>query len=177
MKAADPVYRNLSCQYITAALLRLMEKEDYRDITVLEITQEAGVARRTFYLNYTSKDDVLDEHYQTLIREYDEGFDPSLVKDIRGQAEYFFRFWKQHSDYARLLEKNDLFAMLTKRFRRYMDFNKQLLPDMLTETEQEYSSAYVAGGLWMILRVWLDNDFREAPEELADIYARMTGFE
>lgn len=44
---------------ITQALLALMKIHPYSEITVKQIILEAGLARKTFYRNYDSKDDVL----------------------------------------------------------------------------------------------------------------------
>ncbi len=174
MKPTQPAYRNLSCQYITEALLRLMETEHYEDITVSKITEEAGVARRTFYLNYTSREDVLDQHYETLIREYDAGMSEQEHSDMTRQAVYFFRFWKQHRAYAELLEKNGMLYLLIGRFHLYLDRTPSAKPAGFSKEEQEYMSSYIAGGLWMMLRTWLQNGFRETPEQLGELSRRLT---
>lgn len=44
---------------LAESLLRLMESNSYKDITILQITQEAQVARRTFYRNFDSKEELL----------------------------------------------------------------------------------------------------------------------
>ena len=43
--------------YITEALLQLMEKNDYQDISITDITKKAGVNRVTFYRNFNNKDE------------------------------------------------------------------------------------------------------------------------
>ena len=44
---------------IARALTKLMEKKNFSDITVTEIVQTAGVARASYYRNFTSKEEVL----------------------------------------------------------------------------------------------------------------------
>lgn len=173
MKPTVPIYRNLSCQYITEAFFHLMQKEDYKDITISEITMGAGVARRTFYLNYSSKEDILDQHYETMIREYDEGFTQEMGEDIRKQAVYFFSFWHKHRDYAAMLDKNGLLYMLVNRFYGYLEHSRIEAIPIVSEIEQEYVFSFVAGGLFMMLRTWLRNGFHESPEQLADMYVRI----
>ena len=48
-----------SQEEITQALLSLMHKHPYGEITVKQIILEARLARKTFYRNFESKDDVL----------------------------------------------------------------------------------------------------------------------
>ena len=177
MKPTDHAYRNLSCQYITEALFRLMQKDDYNAITISEITQEAGVARRTFYLNYDSKEDVLDQHYAILIKEYDAGFTEEMGRDPRKQSEYFFTFWYNHREYARLLEKNGLLYMLVNRFYVYMSQTDSDTMHVFEDKERRYVFSYVEGGLLMMLQTWLKSDFQESPKELADMYVRISGFQ
>ncbi len=174
MKPSDPAYKNLSCQYITEALFRLMAKENYNDITISEITAEAGIARRTFYLNYTSKEDILDRHYETLIREYDAGLDEAVLGSMASQAVYFFSFWKKHRDYAQLLDKNGLFHMLVNRFHLYLDRTEIPYIPGRSPAAAEYTFAYLAGGLWMMLQTWMGRDFRESPEQLAETFSAIS---
>ena len=47
-----------SKQEITDALLALMEKYPYNEISVKQIMLETGLVRKTFYRNFSSKDDV-----------------------------------------------------------------------------------------------------------------------
>ena len=173
MRPENENYKNLSCQYITEALFRLMKKKKFSDITISEITKEAGIARRTFYLNFSSKEDILDQHYEILIREYDEGVTPEILKDFRAQALYFFTFWKSHRNYALLLEKSGMSYMLMNRFHLYLDRTAINYYDSVASSEQIYADSYVAGGLWMILQTWLRGGFRETPEQLADIFERV----
>lgn len=45
--------------YITEALLILIQKKNYRDISITEICAKAGVTRMSFYRNFRCKEDVL----------------------------------------------------------------------------------------------------------------------
>ena len=174
MKPTNEAYRNLSCQYITEALFRLMEKENFNDITISEITQEAGVARRTFYLNYTSKEDILDQHYETLLREYEANFTEEMQKDLLKHSIYFFTFWKNHRDYALLLEKNGMLHMLVGRFHYYLERGGENAANLYTGAEQQYTSSYFAGGLFMMLLTWLRRNYEETPEQLAEYFCRLS---
>ena len=54
--------------YMADALLMLMAKKDYANITISEITQKAGVNRSTFYRNFISKDDIIKYYFMDVIR-------------------------------------------------------------------------------------------------------------
>ena len=55
---------------ISTALLKLMQKHPYAEISVKQIIMETSLARKTFYLNFSSKDDVLESILDELIGEY-----------------------------------------------------------------------------------------------------------
>ena len=63
-----------SRQEISTALLKLMQEHPYAEISVKQIIMETSLARKTFYLNFRSKDDVLESILDELIREYRGAF-------------------------------------------------------------------------------------------------------
>ena len=95
--------------------------------------------------DFSSKEDILDQHYEILIREYDEGVTPETLKDFRAQALYFFSFRKKHRDYALLLEKSGMSYMLMNRFHLYPDRTAINYYDSVSSSEQIYADSYVAG--------------------------------
>lgn len=46
---------------LVSTLAKLIQKEDYADITISELIEESGVSRSTFYSHFKKKDDVLNE--------------------------------------------------------------------------------------------------------------------
>ena len=56
-----------SKKIIAEVLLRLMTQYPYAEITVKHILLEAGISRKTFYRNFSSKDDVLDAYIEAIL--------------------------------------------------------------------------------------------------------------
>jgi AcrR family transcriptional regulator len=48
------------------ALLQLLETENFQEITIQEITDRARVSRRTFYRNYSSKEEILEGSFNKI---------------------------------------------------------------------------------------------------------------
>lgn len=63
---------------ITDALFSLMKDKNFSEITITEIIREAGVARASFYRNYTSKEDVLLTLISFVLNDYRETADYNL---------------------------------------------------------------------------------------------------
>lgn len=51
---------NKTRKWIIDALFALLKRRDYRDITINQIVNQAGLGRRTFYRYFKSKDEVME---------------------------------------------------------------------------------------------------------------------
>ena len=54
---------------IRSAFAELLSEKDYNDITVTDIAERADINRKTFYLHYTSLDDLVDEIEHEMVDE------------------------------------------------------------------------------------------------------------
>lgn len=55
-----------SINLLIETMIRLMKSKQFSDITITELTREAGLVRNTFYAHFESKEDVLSYHmYET----------------------------------------------------------------------------------------------------------------
>lgn len=57
-------------EYITEAILQLLNNKKYEDITITDIAEKAGVTRITFYRNFESKDDIIKQYIQNIFSKY-----------------------------------------------------------------------------------------------------------
>lgn len=64
---------------IYEALIKLMEKKPYKEITITDITKKAGVSRMAYYRNYQDKDDILINHFKKMVS--------SLTEKIKEKAD------------------------------------------------------------------------------------------
>ena len=71
-----------SRQEISTALLKLMQENPYAEISVKQIIMETSLARKTFYLNFSSKDDVLESILDELIGEYTDALSKANEEKI-----------------------------------------------------------------------------------------------
>lgn len=162
---------------IIDALLHLIENDKFDEITVTQITQEADIARRTFYLNFNSKYEVIECYIDILYKEYVEDVLKYGDRFFEHDVNQFFEFWKKHSELLFLLEKNNMFTILLSKFEEilikteYFDFSFWLNKG-IDKSKRDYIASILAAILWRVLERWVKNDMKESVEELVDTFVK-----
>ena len=91
-----------SRKQITDALLKLMEQYPYEEISVKQIVLETDLVRKTFYRNFSSKDDVLRSHIKSILLDYFE-----IINNAGGDVlTTIFEFAVRNKKLLRLLPRS-----------------------------------------------------------------------
>ena len=117
--------------YLAHALISLMEKKPIEEISITELTKKAGVSRMSYYRSFDSKQHILEEHLQTIIRRFRiEGEKRGYLGKEHGyeQLLYAYRFFRHHSRYALCLHNANLSSILLDGLNKYME-QYMLTPD------------------------------------------------
>jgi AcrR family transcriptional regulator len=165
------------------ALIALMQKKPFEDITVQQVLDRAGVGRSTFYAHYRGTEDL-------------------FISDVEDFFELFTTALKRHGDRsnrlvpvrefcAHLRESRQLYAALTASgkmndvrtlgigyFARSIEENLKsgrtgmAIPQM--EAVQRAARAHaLAGSLFSLLDWWIDKGMKLDPQEVDDLFHRM----
>lgn len=157
----------LVSEYIMYALLYLIKKKDYKDISITEICEKAGVTRMSFYRNFDSKEDILKKWISSITDSFLAVSGISYKRD--STKEYFtklFLHMEQHKTVCLALYKSDLIYIVKQQFDRvFLEIHK--------DEYDEYKSYFLAGGIYNVFLLWMINGCRESPAELAN---RMDNF-
>ena len=166
---------------ITEALFTLMKKSPYCEITVKQIILEARLARKTFYRNFDSKDDVLLSYIRGIFREY---FD--IVNEARADVlTTIFAFADRHRGLLLLLDKN---AMLHVPLQVINETAPQLHSTLFTERnpfvalfeglDSDYLMALNISAIWNVIALWIHRGMTDSPEDVRqtlETYLRRAG--
>lgn len=149
---------------ISDALLSLMKRKPFQQITVTEICEEAAIGRKTFYRNFELREDVIDFQLDLLCEDYKTEL-LSLPKDQ--YLHHHFAYIQKNADFFIALYKNGLSSLAYEKF-------SVLLPDTMpvwsdNPIEQEYRSAYIVAGIEAIQRVWISRNCVESIETVVKI--------
>lgn len=153
--------------YIVQALFKLMSEYEFERISVTDIAQKAGVGRATFYRYFKRKEDVLIYYLEHNTKEFvfNHRFYPRCKEDYILTVKSVLTMFKQQKEPFKLIKKARLEYI-------YLDYlNKNFLKTFADDYPEKnvYAPYLYAGMLFNVSMAWLDNDFTESVETLANI--------
>ncbi len=156
------------CVY--TALLLLMEQKNYNKITVTDITKKAGVSRMSFYRHFNSKDDVLFKCSGECFLEMEqaEGFAESINSD-----DFIKNYFSKISESKTILKSLDKAGKIDMLFPILLKYNTMITEKYMNispdTTENKLLLIYHTGGIFQIIKYWLQTDLKVPIDELIDL--------
>ena len=174
-----------------------MQKHPYAEISVKQIIMETSLARKTFYLNFSSKDDVLESILDELIREYTEALskaneeknpagtknpDEAISVDTTGKVDtitnplsVIFSFCDKNKSLLSLLHKNNMLYLLLIRLNEFLpeyskteDMSSNPFVKLIGELEPDYLIAFNVGAIWNVLFKWIDRGMVDSLDSIQE---------
>ncbi|MGM0215863.1 TetR/AcrR family transcriptional regulator [Enterococcus sp. AZ109] len=170
-------------QWIVEALIRLLKRKNYSDITITNITDEALLGRRTFYRHFKSKDEVVELISLQLV----DGFaDRLLVEKAETFDEImktYFTFWEENIELFLLLNKARLLyyieenieTMIVKVALKVGHVAGDTADAMKIVENHKYEFAYKLAGFWKLTLVWSEEMPRKSASEMSQLIVEFMG--
>ncbi len=162
-----------SKKMMTTALLELMKEKEYKSITIKEICEKAQVARRTFYRNFKTKEEILSLFTKKIMQEFINEMLTKSNENYRNMIEAYYSFWYKHIDVLLLYNKNELDDFIFNEYlNRLPEVAFLYTPDISLYESQEESTcalAFNSGGLWSLLTYWVLSGSKQTPNQLAEV--------
>ena len=153
------------------ALLALMRKMPYEDITVTQLCQAAGVTRRVFYHLFNNKADALHALLDHVILA-----SVSHAPHIRDDILRFLLYWQDQQALLDALQENQLTGLLLERMIACIlseDYDvRHWLSANGWEQQRDVIVFHLSGSMGLIYR-WYYSGFRESPEEMAALLKKI----
>lgn len=162
---------------IKDALIKLLEKKYFEEITIQEISDLADVNRSTFYTHYIDKYDLLDKMENEKIDEI-RGFLESSKSDdeliisesqLKETMDFVINSIGEHLDFYKLMfnlgkDSNlheKLYELLTGHLNQVVNDN-----DKIGDIPFPYFMSYVSGAGLSLIRHWVEDEDRISKEAL-----------
>ncbi len=167
------------------ALNSLLHKKGYDAITIKDICEAANVGRSTFYVHYTSKDDLKRSGFEPLRRQLVARQKEALAtaRDDKSRSLAFslpmFEHARDHKDHYRALVGSRGGTVSLGTIRKMLS---DLVHDELAATAEKNSSnvvprefvvQYVVGAFMAVLTSWLDGGAKIPPEQINAMFCRL----
>ena len=147
------------------ALLKLLRSRPLEQISVDEITAEAGVGRATWFRSFGGKQEALTFKLVTLWNRWAEAHNlPERSRYTVDNTERFFEFFYQCRDVLRTMQNAGLHTAV------YDAFYHVMMPQYGADKEECYRARFYAYGLYGLVDEWVMRGFRETPEEMGRIF-------
>lgn len=155
---------------IFTATMQLMEKKNFNDLSVTEITTRAGVSRMAYYRNYKDKQDILLSHLDALFENYWAHIHTKPQDDFQSACLYF-NYFRENALFLQNLIKNGLSQLILERHDLYLStIFKELYQNIALDIANEkYTISFFSGGLFKLLIDWAESDMKETNETMARI--------
>ena len=154
---------------IFSALLILMEKKPYEEITITDITKKAGVSRMSYYRLYESKDDILEQRFREIYKEGMERMQEAQIADKYQFVTQLFRIAEKNHVLIEALLHAHLHDLVQKNLIQYCTYLAEYIFHLDMESQKtDYWIYMVSGKFSMLIARWIEKGRQEPPEEMAD---------
>jgi AcrR family transcriptional regulator len=160
-------------QWIFEAMLLLLDEKPYEQIGISELTEKAGVARTSFYRNFSGKDDVILQYLDDILSD-------CVVQIIKKRGENDQKIFSLHLPIPQLCEQRGnlkklldmdkgLNLLLLKHFLDWVDaMIDQHSKDLLKREKLifRWTAKFLAGGFLHVIIDWINNESAMPEEQL-----------
>ncbi|PAE17045.1 hypothetical protein CHH91_07345 [Virgibacillus sp. 7505] len=167
LRLSNEESNRITKECIETALLILMKEKEFKDISITDIVKRSGVSRTAYYRNYSSKEDILNNYLETVVKAI------TNKMDLTTYSEDDFGFW--HSMFMQVRNHSEMYSILLKAgFEGIIlsNINKIMLEDLPADTiskKQKYDIYFWSGAVYNILTEWITSGMKESNEEMAQI--------
>ncbi|MNC12909.1 Bacterial regulatory protein, tetR family [compost metagenome] len=156
-------------EWITIALLELLQTKQLSKLTISEVVKKAGVSRMAFYRNYESLEQVLEEYYEPKYADIFNkiAFQTSHEQKITDLTNFFLAL---SNDFQTAIE-NDYKELLYQIFKHHItQFYDEIIPfPDWTGAKRSYWIDFMSAGVFEIWVMWIKNGQKETLEEISSL--------
>ena len=156
-------------QHILTALLELMRTQDFASISIQTLADAAGVGRASFYRNFASKEDVLQQESVRLTNAWKAKFEQEHPDGTPQQGNEWLisllDFYKEHAEFYLALYHAGLSDIVLETILGYFDRAPE------TPNALAYLNAAIGYMIYGWIQEWMRRGMQESGTELARMLA------
>lgn len=171
-------------ELLQQALIALIRERGYDAVTIQDIAERANVGRTTFYLHYTSKDDLFLHCHDAILNQFQLNPSTHLSRETllspeapAGMTMAYRHLTEARALLAPILQGKDSLLILRRIRDRSAEEIEAHLRDAFPEAESsipfDLLASYLAGAQIALVQWWLEKRQPHPPELLAQGFHRL----
>jgi AcrR family transcriptional regulator len=154
---------------IKRVFLELLQIKEFEDIKVTEIAEQANIARKTFYLHYIDKYDLLDSIIDAHISELKKASAYSKEIDYNEAEFLWFKYIEENFNFFSKMLGSKSTEYFRNQFLIFLidDINNDMKTLIKNEKDREVAVNFFSYGALGLLEWWLNSDYPENAEEIS----------
>ncbi|MBQ4267400.1 MAG: TetR/AcrR family transcriptional regulator [Clostridia bacterium] len=156
---------------VISALKSLLKEKTYKDITLTEIAEKAGVSRNAIYRNFETKDKILKKYLDEITYDFMLHVENLNISSHEEYVRILFYHLCSHKDIAKIIVDSGLSNILLESF---------MLMKGLYDVEhsiKDYYENFRIGGMFFIYLTWIENGCKESADKLVEIVNKVLATE
>ena len=166
-------------ELIIAAFWILIKIKPSGEISIDELSQAAGVSRRTFYRNFKSTDEIWELIFQERAGYFITECKITKPKNFQALVKTFFDYWVFEKEFLNILRRSD---KLDAFLQCFLAATREAMSDAIItkntdEAYQEYVLYFVTSGLCGLLVKWLKTGGNNATPHMVLVASKIMRFD
>lgn len=152
------------------ALLKFFETKKIDTITVMDLHQETGYSRQTFYRHYKSVDEVFEDIVSEMFEDFVSDYLSATIITLNEFLCLFFHWAKDKMEEINLfLNAGCMNLLMQLYFELTMDVLDEVLPGAFGNKEESSKEKLILlGSIMSMAYHWILTGFLDSPEQIAD---------
>ena len=157
---------------IINSFFNLLAKKQFSEITVTDIVKNAGVARASYYRNFSTKEAIIEEYmnsfYDLIMKDIDYDDDENIFNknNVLDGFERALSYCMVNKSYILSIYNNGFGSMIQDIFNNYIEYFAGNMPQNSIE---QYKLYFISGAMFNVLIQWLKKGTVESPNEISKV--------
>lgn len=148
---------------ITEATIKLLNENEFENISISQITSNANVSRNSFYRNYADKEEILLVHTRWLFASWNNEYQQQSKDSNAELYGSLFHHLKVNSTFYLLLHKRNLFHLFLKMML------EQSEPKPEHDNMAAYVTSFISYGTYGWIEEWIGRGMQESAETMSTL--------
>ena len=166
LKRFNQENKAITRESIEISLLQLLEKKDFKKITISELVERAGVSRAAFYRNYGSKEEILKSIFESSIAKITKSLDGyNLKTDLYQVWVYLLKEVKKEAKIISLAIDYNFEQVLTKAVYDFLEKRN----GSSSNGSGSYLNSFWSSAIVSVISKWVKDGMKTPAEKIAKL--------